>query len=74
MAKLITTLLEKPFQNWGLDSIGPIKLVNRYSNNRPLIMLLSGWKLEFCELIQLLLLRSSYMTIFLPNLILHKLL
>ncbi len=25
MAKLITTLFEEPFQNWGLDFIGPIK-------------------------------------------------
>jgi hypothetical protein len=26
LAKLITTLLEEPFQKWGLDFIGPIKL------------------------------------------------
>jgi len=31
MAKLITTLLEKPFQKWGLDFIGPIKLASHYS-------------------------------------------
>jgi hypothetical protein len=26
LAKLVTTLLEKPFQQWGLDFIGRIKL------------------------------------------------
>jgi hypothetical protein len=25
LAKLVTTLLEKPFKKWGLDFIGPIK-------------------------------------------------
>jgi hypothetical protein len=26
LAKLVTTLLEKPFMKWGLNFIGPIKL------------------------------------------------
>jgi hypothetical protein len=33
MTKLIITLLEKPFQKWGLDFIGPIKLASHYSGN-----------------------------------------
>jgi hypothetical protein len=33
MAKLITTMLEKPFWKWGLDFIEPIKLLSRYSSN-----------------------------------------
>jgi len=34
MANLNIILLEKPFQKWGLDFIGPIKLVSRYFDNR----------------------------------------
>jgi hypothetical protein len=30
---LVTTLLEKPFKKWGLDFIGPTKLVSIMSNN-----------------------------------------
>ncbi len=33
LAKLITTLPEEPFQKWGLDFIGPLKLASRLSNN-----------------------------------------
>ncbi len=33
MTKSIDTLLEKPFQKWGLDFIGPIKLASHYSSN-----------------------------------------
>jgi hypothetical protein len=29
LAKLVTTLLEEPFTNWGLDFIGLIKLTRR---------------------------------------------
>jgi hypothetical protein len=33
LAKLVTTLLEKPFKKWGLDFIGLVKLVSRFSGN-----------------------------------------
>jgi len=33
MGKLITTIPKKPFQKWGLDFIGPIKLVSHYFGN-----------------------------------------
>jgi hypothetical protein len=29
LAKLVTTLLEKPFQKWRLDFIGHVKLVSK---------------------------------------------
>jgi hypothetical protein len=33
LAKLVTTLLEKPFQKWGLDFIGLVKLASKLSSN-----------------------------------------
>jgi hypothetical protein len=33
LAKLVTTLLEKPFQKWRLDFIRPIKLASKLSGN-----------------------------------------
>jgi hypothetical protein len=33
LAKLFTTLLEEPFQKWGLDFIGHVKHASRMSRN-----------------------------------------
>jgi hypothetical protein len=51
LAKLVITLLEEPFQKWGLDFIRLVKLVSRMSSNQYtlwwlLIMQQSGWKHE----------------------------
>jgi hypothetical protein len=34
LAKLVITLPEEPFIKWGLDFIGPIKLVRRLTRNK----------------------------------------
>jgi hypothetical protein len=38
LAKLVTSLLEEPFMNWGLDFVGSIKLAGRYRRNKYIII------------------------------------
>jgi hypothetical protein len=39
LAKLVTTLLEEPFQKLGLDFTGPIKLASKYSSNQHILVI-----------------------------------
>jgi hypothetical protein len=38
LMKLVTTLLEEPFQKWGLDFIRLVKLASRLSSNRYILV------------------------------------
>jgi hypothetical protein len=48
VAKLITTLPEKPFQKLGLDFIGPIKAVSRYFDNQ-FILVATDYAIKWVE-------------------------
>ncbi len=38
LPKLVTTLLEKPFQKWGLDSVKLVKFVSKLSGNQYILV------------------------------------